>query len=106
LLHILEAATNIQEFTEDLSYQDFLENKAVQFAVVKNFEIIGEAANHLSDALIENTKDRIEWRKIMAFRHILVHDYWLIDYETVWSSKEDKLDQLIIEVERILDEMN
>lgn len=75
LLHILEAAKNILEFTEGKTYEDFLSDKMAQFAVVKNFEIIGEAAYHLTAALREKTKHKIEWRKIMAFRHILVHDY-------------------------------
>ncbi len=102
LEHILEAAKNIQEFTEGVKYEDYLQNKMLQYAIVKNFEIIGEAAYHLTDELKDKTKDRIEWRKITAFRHILVHDYWMIDYETVWNSKETKLDNLSQEVEKII----
>ncbi|MCB0561790.1 MAG: DUF86 domain-containing protein [Lewinellaceae bacterium] len=102
LEHILEAANNIQEFTEGVSYEEYLQNKVLQYAIVKNFEIIGEAAHHLTKELKEKTKDKIEWRKITAFRHILVHDYWMIDFETVWNSKETKLDSLIEEVEKVI----
>ena len=70
LEHILEAAHNIQEFSTGVTYDVFLKNKMLQYAIVKNFEIIGEAAYHLSRALREKTQDKIEWRKIMAFRHI------------------------------------
>jgi uncharacterized protein with HEPN domain len=83
LEHILEAAQNIQEFSSGVTYEEYQENKMLQYAIVKNFEIIGEAAYNLTKELREKTEDRIEWRKIMAFRHILVHDYWMIDYETV-----------------------
>lgn len=106
LEHILEAANNILEFTNEITYQEFLQNKMAQFAVVKNFEIIGEAAYHLSNEIKENTANEIEWRKITAFRHILVHDYWMIDYETVWNSIQNKVPDLIISTERILKDLD
>ncbi|MCO6489773.1 MAG: DUF86 domain-containing protein [Phaeodactylibacter sp.] len=74
LEHILEAARNIQEFAKGVTYEEYLQDKMMQYAIVKNFEIIGEAAYHLTKELKEKTKDKIEWRKITAFRHILVHD--------------------------------
>ncbi len=88
LQHIIEAAKNIQEFTKSIDFEKFSQDKILQYAIVKNFEIIGEAAHHITKDLKEQTKDKIEWRKIIAFRHILVHDYWDIDLETVWNSKE------------------
>ena len=98
LQHILEAANNIQKFTEGVDFAQFAQDKLLQYGIVKNFEIIGEAAYHLTKDLKEQTKDKVEWRKIIAFRHILVHDYWDIDLETVWNSKETKLEQLIEDV--------
>lgn len=93
LLHIIEAIQNIQSFTSDMDYAAFSENKMAQFAVVKNFEIIGEAAYHITNELRKKAT-AIEWKKIIAFRHILVHDYYSINLQTVWRAKETKLKAL------------
>ncbi|NJO01753.1 MAG: DUF86 domain-containing protein [Bacteroidia bacterium] len=71
---MIEAANNILEFTDGIDYERFVRDKILQFAVVKNFEIVGEAAYHLSKELRDKTKNQIEWQKVIAFRHILVHD--------------------------------
>lgn len=93
LTHMVEAIDRIQKFTNEMKYEEFVENEMAQFAVIKNFEIIGEAAYHTSKNTKENYPD-IEWRKIEAFRHKLVHDYYEISLEIVWKSKESKIDQL------------
>ena len=78
LNHMLEAIDRIFRFSEGLDYEGFSKNEMAQFAIIKNFEIIGEAAYHLSRELRESNV-AIEWRKIIAFRHILVHDYYKIN---------------------------
>jgi len=100
LQHIIEAIENIQEFTQNVGFQDFENNKMLKFAVIKNFEIIGEAAFRLTNELREiNTE--IEWHKIITFRHILVHDYYQIDSEIVWKAIVNKLPQLLITVKQL-----
>ena len=100
LLHILEAIDNIHNFTENVSFEDFSKNKILQFAIVKNFEIIGEAAHKLTkDLRIENPQ--IPWELIIKFRHVLVHDYYNIDLDTVWRTIHNKLDELKKEIEVI-----
>lgn len=101
LAHIIEAIDRIKKFTDGMTYEEFAENEMAQFAVIKNFEIIGEAAYHLSDELKKGNPD-IEWRKIQAFRHILVHDYYRINLEMVWKAKEQKIDDLRRRVEHLL----
>ena len=105
LEHIIEAVDRIFRFREDLSYEEFLANEMAQFAIIKNFEIIGEAAHHISKELRESNDTQIEWRKVIAFRHILVHDYYKVNTEIVWNAIENRLIDMKIEVERILDEM-
>jgi len=102
LLHMLEALDRIIEFTDQMTNETFLSNAMAQFAVIKNFQIIGEAAYHVS----QETKrqcPKVEWRKIEAFRNKLVHDYYQIDLEIVWKSKEDKLDRLKEQIKQILE---
>lgn len=103
LEHIIEAIDRIFRFRDQLSYSDFLDNEMAQFAIIKNFEIIGEAAYHLTKEL-RGRYDRIEWRKVIAFRHILVHDYYKINTEIIWNAIENKLMNMKVEIENILEE--
>jgi uncharacterized protein with HEPN domain len=84
LLHILDAINEIQSYTENIDTQSFLENSMMRFACVKQIEIIGEAANYIS----QETKDLFtdtEWRQIIGMRHVLVHEYFGIDFNLIWQ---------------------
>lgn len=100
LRHIIEAIDRILRFREDLTYEDFSKNEMAQFAIIKCFEIIGEAAYHLPREMRE-TYNHIEWRKIIAFRHILVHDYYKVNTTIIWNAIENKLIELKVDIERI-----
>ncbi|MCB0553789.1 MAG: DUF86 domain-containing protein [Phaeodactylibacter sp.] len=102
LVHILEAIGWISKFTQDMDFETFAENEMAQFAIIKNFEIIGEAAYHLS-VDIKDENPEVEWRKIIAFRHIRVHDYYQINLQIVWNAREGKLQILRKQIEHILD---
>ena len=91
---ILESAYKIQQYTTGQSFEDFTEDSKTVDAVIRNFEIIGEAANRLP----EDLKDRfpqIDWQRIRGFRNRIVHDYFGIDYTIVWMVKETYLPELI-----------
>jgi uncharacterized protein with HEPN domain len=62
--------------------------------VIRNFEIIGEAASRLPDEFKESYPD-IDWHRIRGFRNRIVHDYMGIDYSIVWQIKEHYLPELI-----------
>jgi uncharacterized protein with HEPN domain len=94
---ILECAQYIIEFTRDMDYQQFTEDRKTQDAVIRNFEIIGEAANRLPpETKIELSE--IEWQKIRGFRNRLVHDYFGIDYQIVWHTKNEILPITILAI--------
>ncbi len=90
LNHILEAIENILEFTLEEDYNSFTKKKILQFAIIKNLEIIGEAANFLTSDFREKNND-IDWRDIIGFRHVLVHGYYQINNEIVWKTIENDL---------------
>lgn len=93
LQHMIDAIDRIHEFSSNMSFDEFLSNEMAQFAIIKNFEIIGEAAYHTS----QETKTRypeIEWRKIEGLRHKLVHDYYEINLEIIWRTRDEKINQL------------
>ncbi|MEO6403931.1 MAG: DUF86 domain-containing protein [Ferruginibacter sp.] len=91
---IIESALKILEYTKNLSFEEFTKDSRTIDAVIRNFEIIGEAANRMS----EDYKDQhptVDWHRIRGFRNRIVHDYFGIDYSIVWAIKESFLPTLI-----------
>lgn len=76
--HIRDCIRKINTYTKDISQDDFLNNSLVHDAVIRNFEIIGEATKKLSDDFRAKYPD-IEWRKIAGMRDKLIHDYIGVD---------------------------
>ena len=93
LTHIIEAIDRIFRFVEGLEYETFLTNEMAQYAVIKNFEIIGEAAYQLPKEYREEN-EAIEWRKIVGLKPVLVYDYYKINKEIVWNTIHEKLLEL------------
>ena len=90
---ILEAIEKIERYTKNMTYQSFLSDDKTIDAVIRNFEIIGEAANRLCDDFRTDHAD-IEWNRIRGFRNRIVHEYFGIDHEIVWSIIENDLADL------------
>lgn len=91
---IIDSANKILDYTHSLSFEEFTKDSKTIDAVIRNFEIIGEAATRLP----ENFKDKyknIDWHRIRGFRNRIVHDYFGIDYSIVWEIKESFLPNLI-----------
>ena len=87
---ILESIEKIGRFVGDLSYQEFSRDEMRIDAVVRNLEIIGEAAKNVPDDLKAAYPD-IEWRKIVGLRNVLIHAYSKVDTEIVWDFISTKL---------------
>ena len=97
---ILESANRIILFTNDMSFEDFESDIKTIDAVVRNFEIIGEASNRLPDNFRE-LNETIDWQRIIGFRNKLIHDYVKVNNGIVWEIKNDYLPILIAELEKI-----
>jgi len=91
---MLQAATKIKTYTKELDFNEFIADDKTIDAVVRNFEIIGEAANRL-DKDFRDSNPEIEWTRIRGFRNRIVHDYFGIDYSIIWTIIETYLDELI-----------
>jgi len=91
---MLESANKIKRYTSSMTYGLFINEEKTVDAVVRNFEIIGEAANRI-DPDFRTKNPEIEWKRIRGFRNRIVHDYFGIDYEIVWEIIENNLDELI-----------
>lgn len=100
---ILESALKISKYTKDLAYDTFLKDDKTIDAVIRNFEIIGEAANRIEpDFKLKNPE--IEWKHLRGFRNRIVHDYFGVDYEIVWSIIENDLEELIERLRLLVEE--
>ncbi len=100
---ILEAIAKIRDYTADLDYAAFAKDAKTQDAVVRNLEIIGEAARHLPES-IRTAAPEIEWRKITGLRNILAHEYFGVSLPLVWDVVRNKLDSLGSACEKLLGE--
>lgn len=90
LFHILEAIEEIQRYTTNTDLKTFLENSMMRFACVKQIEIIGEAANNITPDTRAMFSD-VEWQQIIGMRHILVHEYFGVDFDLIWQVIIDDL---------------
>jgi uncharacterized protein with HEPN domain len=99
---ILHSVDKISEYTNGLSFDEFLNDSKTLDAVIRNFEIIGETSSRLP----ENIKDEyplVDWHRIRGFRNRIVHDYMGIDFQIVWLIKENFLPDLRNQIQSILE---
>ncbi len=93
LLHIRDAIDLIEEFAKGMTEEDFVNNKLVQSAVIRQLEIIGEASRYISQET-KNNYSNIPWRVIQGMRNVLIHEYFGVDLSAVWDVIENDLDNL------------
>ncbi len=92
---IIESGEKILHYTQGLTYEQFLEDEKTIDAVIRNFEIIGEAANRLPEDFKE-MHTAVDWYKIRGFRNRIVHHYFGIDYAILWKIKETFLPDMLV----------
>lgn len=101
LKHILDAIADIESFTAE-GRSGFMADRKTQSAVVRQLEIIGEAVKNLSAALT-GREDAVPWRQIAGTRDRLIHAYFSVDLDAVWSMIEQDLPTLKAHARRILE---
>jgi uncharacterized protein with HEPN domain len=94
------AASKIQTYTLDLSEADFATNELVKDAVLRNLEIIGEAAKYIPDRVRQNAKT-LEWRRVIGFRNIVAHAYFGIDRAILWNIISEKVPELLLAMDQV-----
>lgn len=103
LEHILGSITKIEEFTEGMFREDFLESVKTQDAVIRRLEILGEASKNLPAEFRENHPE-VKWSDIMRTRDKLVHGYFGVDLNLAWDILENDLPVLKKKILKILEE--
>ena len=84
LYHILDAIGLIEEYTGGMSENEFLSNSLVHDAVVRQIEIIGEAARNISQQFQEK-HPKLPWAKMIGIRNKFTHEYFNVNYSIVWD---------------------
>lgn len=88
-------------YTKETSYNEFINDQKSIDAVIRNFEIIGEASSKFdSDFRLQNPE--IEWKRIIGLRNRLIHDYTGVNYEIVWDIIQNYLEELQFQVQNVL----
>ena len=101
LTDILRSIEKIKSYTAGYTFDSFVEDSKTLDAVIRNFEVIGEAANRLPEEFKEQHSS-VNWFRIRGFRNRIVHDYMGIDFQIVWTILSNDLDQLSIQIQLII----
>lgn len=97
----MDSGAAILEFVKGLPFEEFCNERKTYSAVIREFEIIGEAVGKLIDEL-KRKHPHIEWQDIRDFRNLLIHEYFGVDPEIVWNIIQDDLPILMDAVREIL----
>ena len=98
---IIESGNKILLYSGQLTFEEFVADSKTVDAVVRNFEIIGEAATRLPEDF-KDSHPEIDWHRIRGFRNRIVHDYVGIDYSIVWQIRNTYLPELIEKCKNLL----
>ena len=105
LEHILAAIDRVARYTKDKTFDDLLADDMMYYAVVKNIEMMGEAANMLTSEFQESHPET-PWQMVKGMRNYIVHEYFQIDNAVVWDVVTNELSTLREQITRYLTETN
>lgn len=92
--HILDAIDKIQRYTADLTEASFARDEMVVDAVIRNFQVIGEAARNVPKD-VQSRFPAIPWASMMGTRHVIVHGYDIVRLDIIWRTIQDDLPPLV-----------
>ena len=105
LIDISDAIDSIGDFLNGNSKEKFEKSYLLQSAVIRQFEIVGEAASRLSSNLKEKFKN-VRWNDVVGMRHKMIHDYFEVSIDIVWDTAKNDLNGLKLQIKKILKELN
>jgi uncharacterized protein with HEPN domain len=101
LLDVVLAVKKVLKYSRAVTKKKFLENEILQDAIMRQLEIIGEAANKISDGL-QKAHTNIPWTEMIGMRNRLVHEYFRIDLEKVWETVRRDIPGLLAMIEPLV----
>jgi uncharacterized protein with HEPN domain len=103
LMHIRDSLREVRQFIADESYESFLENRMMQNAVMRSFEVVGEAARRVSPEFRE-AHPEVPWRLLGDFRNKLIHDYFGLDLDVIWKTATEDAPRLLAQIEGLIND--
>lgn len=101
---ILDCIDRIEEFIGDMNFDQFLEDDKTSSAVVRKLEIIGEATKNIPKSITQKYEE-IPWKEMARMRDKIIHFYFGVDYEIVWSVIRERLPEIKPTILQILEDM-
>jgi uncharacterized protein with HEPN domain len=101
---ILDAIDSIETYTKGLTYLDFVSDRKTVDAVIRNFEIIGEATKHVS-SVMRREYPNVPWKDMAGMRDKLIHGYFGVQLEVIWKTVKERLPALRVLVAEALAKM-
>lgn len=100
---ILDSLIRVLKYSKDLSYEELIKNDMVIDAIIRNFEVIGEAAKYIPEEF-KSKYPELPLKEMVGMRNVLIHDYLGIDYKFIWQTIKEDLPELKQIVDRIIKE--
>lgn len=104
LEHMRRAVSAIRKLVTGVTRRQFLDDEKACAAAAHYFAVIGEAANHVSDALKAKHRD-VAWQEAVAMRNLVVHEYFDVSYVMVWDTAKHDLPRLSRQIDSIISEL-
>ncbi len=101
---IIDAINAIENFTDEMTYEAFVNDDKTASAVIRKFEIIGEASKNLPDS-IRKKYPEIPWKSMAGMRDRLIHGYFGVDYTLVWNAINDDIKQIKPKLQEIVEKL-
>lgn len=101
LTDIFESCRLVKSYTSDITKDEFLDDVKCQDAVIRRFEIIGEAARRISDEM-KTEYPEIPWFEMTGMRNIMIHEYDDVDMSIVWETVKKDIPELLTAIEKLI----
>ena len=104
LQDIFDAVNDIENFVDNMTYEEFIKDRKTLNAVVRSIEIIGEASKNIPETMKAKYKE-LPWKQMTGMRDKLIHAYFGVDAETLWKAVKENIPPLKQSIEKMLEDL-
>lgn len=101
---IIQSMNKIEKYSQGLDYDSFVRNEMVVDAVLRNIEVIGEAAAQIPE-IVKQENSNIPWKKIIGLRNIVIHEYFGVDLDNIWKIVTENIPETKPQLEEMFEKL-